>query len=166
MVRQRVLQHNWLRRADWTPQAWHLNLVTVVDGEVLGMQGMFSVGPFAVSRTVSSGSWLHRGHQGRGIGTEMRQAILHLAFAGLGADRAETGAMEGNESSLGVTRKLGYRPNGDAVNVDGDDRRRELRFVMGRADWESRRRDDIEVIGLEPCLPLFGLGTPSGDGVA
>jgi RimJ/RimL family protein N-acetyltransferase len=88
----------------------------------------------------------------------MRQAILHLAFAGLGAERAETGAMEGNESSLAVTRKLGYRPNGDAVNVDGDDRRRELRFVLDRAAWEAHRRDDIDVVGVGPCLPLFGLG--------
>jgi RimJ/RimL family protein N-acetyltransferase len=157
-VRRRVVQHNWLRRADWTPGGWHLNLVTVVGGEVVGTQGMFSVGRFAVSRTVSSGSWLNRSRQGAGIGTEMRAAMLHLAFAGLGAERAETGAMEGNDSSLGVTRKLGYRPNGDAVNVDGDERRRELRFVLDRAGWEPLRRDDIEVVGLEPCLPLFGLG--------
>jgi RimJ/RimL family protein N-acetyltransferase len=157
-VRRRVVQHNWLRRADWTAEAWHLNLVTVVDGEIVGTQGMFSVGRFAVSRTVMSGSWINRSHQGRGIGTEMRAAMLHLAFAGLGAERAETGAMEGNESSLGVTRKLGYRPNGDLVNLDGDERRRELRFVLDRGDWEPQRRDDIELVGLEPCLPLFGLG--------
>lgn len=160
IVRQRVLQHNWQRRADLTPEDWHLNLVTVVEDEVVGVQGIFCVGPFRVSRTVSSGSWLSRARQGGGIGTEMRAAILHLAFAGLGAERAETGAMEGNESSLGVTRKLGYQPNGDRVHVDGDERRRELRFAMDRAHWESRRRDDIEIVGLEPCLPLFGLSEP------
>ena len=159
-VRRRVVQHNWLRRAEWTAEAWHLNLVTVVDGAVVGTQGMFSVGAYPVSRTVSSGSWLNRPHQGHGLGTEMRAAILHLAFAGLGAERAETGAMEGNESSLGVTRKLGYRPNGEAVHVEGDERRRELKFLLDRADWEPVRRGDIELVGLEPCLPLFGLGEP------
>ncbi len=28
---------------------------------------------------------------------------------------------------------------------------------MERADWENGRRDDIELVGLEACLPLFGL---------
>ena len=27
--------------------------------------------------------------------------------------------------------------------------------------WEPHRRDDIELVGLEPCLPLFGLSGPS-----
>ena len=30
-------------------------------------------------------------------------------------------------------------------------------FRLERADWELRRRDDITIEGLEPCLPLFGL---------
>jgi RimJ/RimL family protein N-acetyltransferase len=165
-VRTRFLQHHWARRGDWAPDTWNLTLAAVVDGEVVGVQALHPVHPFTVSRTLASGSWLTRAFQGRGVGTEMRHAILHLAFEGLGAVRAETGAIEGNAPSLAVTEKLGYRPNGDGVNVDGDTRRRELRFVMDRADWETRRRDDIEVIGLEPCLPLFGLGSPSGDGVA
>ena len=159
-VQQRFLQYHWARRGDWSPTTWNLNLATVVDGEVVGTQGVHPTHPFAVTRTFTTGSWLGRPHQRKGIGTEMRQAILHLAFAGLGALRAETGAIEGNEPSLGVTRKLGYRPNGDAVNADGDERRIELKFAMDRTDWEARRRNDIEIVGLEPCLPLFGLSEP------
>ncbi len=128
----------------------------MVDGQVVGTQGLWTTS-YPVSRTVLSGSWLGRAHQGQGIGTEMRAAILHLAFAGLGADRADTGAFEDNEASLAVTRKLGYRPNGDALVVDGERRDRELLFAMDRAGWEDIRRDDIEIVGLEPCLPLFGL---------
>ena len=157
-VRRRLMQYQWARRGEWSPTTWNLNLAAVVDGEVVGTQGVHPTHPYLVSRTFMSGSWLNRSHQGRGIGTEMRAAMLHLAFAGLGAERAETGAIEGNEASLGVTRKLGYRPNGEAISLDGEDRRVELRFVMDRADWEPRRRDDIELVGLEPCLPLFGLG--------
>jgi len=158
-VQQRLLQYHWGRRGDFAAASWRLELVTIVEGEVVGTQGLFAE-HFSVSRSITSGSWLGRRHQGRGIGTEMRAAMLHLAFAGLGAERAVTGAIEGNAASLAVTAKLGYRPNGDDVNVDGEDRRRELRFVMDRADWEPRRRDDIELIGLERCLPLFGLGEP------
>jgi hypothetical protein len=30
--------------------------------------------------------------------------------------------------------------------------------VLLRADWELRRRPDITIHNLEPCLPLLGLG--------
>jgi len=42
-------------------------------------------------------------HQGQGIGREMREAILHLAFAGLGAQEALSGAFEDNVSSLATS---------------------------------------------------------------
>jgi RimJ/RimL family protein N-acetyltransferase len=156
-----TLQWHWGQRGAWTPESWHFNPVTVVDGEIVGMQGMHADG-FAVTRVVATGSWLGLAHQGKGIGTEMRAAMLHLAFAGLGAERAETGAFEDNPSSLGVTAKLGYVPNGYRVHDREGSAARELRFIMDRAGWEGRRRDDIEIIGLEPCLPLFGLGPPTG----
>ena len=37
---------------------------------------------------------------------------------------------------------------------DGDD----INFVLTREMWEARRRNDIVIEGLEPCLELFGLG--------
>ncbi len=41
---------------------------------------------------MTTGSWLGRAHQGRGLGKEMRQAALHIIFAGLGAQQAVTRA--------------------------------------------------------------------------
>jgi RimJ/RimL family protein N-acetyltransferase len=38
----------------------------------------------------------------------MRAAVLHLAFAGLGAEYATSEAFTDNAASLGVSRKLGY----------------------------------------------------------
>lgn len=159
-----VLQFHWGRRGDWSPNRWRLELVAVVDSEVVGTQGAMA-DDFAVTRTLTTGSWLGRAHQGRGIGSEMREAILHLAFVGLGALRAATDAVEGNAASLGVTRKLGYRANGEHVDATNGVRTRLLRFVLDREGWEPMRRDDIEVIGLAPCLPLFGLGAPEGHAV-
>lgn len=151
-----TLQFHWRSRAELTPDDWQLPLVVVVDGAVAGTQEVLARG-FAVRRTVTSGSWLHRPLQGRGLGREMRAAILHLAFAGLGAERAETEAFDGNDSSLGVTRALGYRPNGDFVHDGGDlGARRGRRFVLDRATWEQARRDDIELVGVDPCRPLLG----------
>ena len=56
----------------------------LVDGEPIGMQDL-AAEHFRAVRSVESGSWLGRAHQGRGLGREMREAMLHLAFEGLGA---------------------------------------------------------------------------------
>jgi RimJ/RimL family protein N-acetyltransferase len=150
------LQHLWRNRAEWTPARWHLQLVACVDGEVVGTQGM-TAEHFAARRTVETGSWVGMAHQGRGIGKEMRAAMLHLAFAGLGAETATTAAWHDNAASLAVTRALGYDENGWTTEMRRDQADRQLRFVMERAAWEARRRDDIEVVGLDACLGLFGL---------
>ena len=90
----------------------------------------------------------------------MRAAVLHFAFAGLDAGRATTGAFHDNTRSLAVTTALGYEPNGDQLKVRDGEPTRCLEFKMERADWARRRRDDITIDGLEPCLALFGLEDP------
>lgn len=151
-----TLQFHWRARAELTAADWQLPLVAVVDGQVVGTQELLAKG-FPVRRTVTSGSWLHRPRQGQGLGREMREAMLHLAFAGLGAVRAETEAFEGNEASMAVTRAAGYRPNGDFVHDGGElGARPGQRFVLDRATWEARRRDDIDLAGVDPCRPLLG----------
>lgn len=153
-----VLQWNWRVRAEWTPERWHLSLVVVRDGRIEGMQGLRSDG-FARVRTVNTGSWLGQEFQGRGTGKEMRSAVLHLAFAGLGAVAAYSGAFDDNDASIRVSRGLGYEDNGDVIRDRGGDAvGREVLFKMERATWEARRRADIAIEGLEACLPLFGLG--------
>jgi RimJ/RimL family protein N-acetyltransferase len=158
------LQYHWMRRGTWKPEEWFCDLACVVDGEVVGVQGIGATG-FPTGRWFGTGSWLGRSFQGRGYGSEMRAAILHLGFTGLGAVRAETGAVEGNDASVRVTTKLGYQPNGTVLHAEAEGSRLELKFVLERADWEPTRRDDIELVGLDPCLPLFGLGTPEGDAI-
>ena len=50
--------------------------------------GDMSAHDYPVLREVSTFSWVGVRHHGRGIGTEMWAAALHLAFAGLGATDA------------------------------------------------------------------------------
>jgi RimJ/RimL family protein N-acetyltransferase len=142
--------------AEWQPERWNLPFSVWADGELVGVQGI-EAQDFALRRTFSSGSWLGLEHQGRGIGREMRTAMLHFGFAGLGALRAETGAFHDNERSLRVTAALGYEPNGDAVHPRDGAPDRCLEFKLERDAWEARRRDDISITGLEPCLDLFGI---------
>ena len=154
---QGVVQHNWRSMAGWTPQEWTFNAVVVFEDRVVGVQDMLAT-DFAVTRQVRTGSWLARSHQGKGLGTEMRAAVLHLAFEGLGALDATTGAFETTPASIGVSRRLGYREDGISyVQVRGE-RVRELRYRLNRQDWEQHRTVPVDVEGLEPALAHFGLG--------
>ncbi|WP_024876524.1 GNAT family N-acetyltransferase [Saccharomonospora piscinae] len=151
-----LAQHHWRMRAEWRPDSWCLLLCVVHDGVVVGSQDLQSRA-FAVTREVSSASWLGQAHQGQGIGTEMRAAVLHLAFAGLGAREAVSAATEGNAASLAVSRKLGYAPDGIQRDVVRGEAVVEQRLRLTRADWERHRTVDVTIDGLAPSLPLFGL---------
>lgn len=162
--RRSTMQWWWRQRAELSPEKWIVGLLAEVanpDGTVtvVGAQDVLA-DDFARSRTVTTGSWLGREYQGRGLGKEMRTAVLHLAFAGLGAERALTSAWHDNGPSLGVTRSLGYRPNGEHVQLRRDAYDVQLDFVLTRDDWSARRRDDITIEGLEPCLELLGAAPP------
>jgi len=150
------LQYYWRCWSGWSVSDWDLPLSVWVDGTLVGVQNLISQ-DFPARRTFETGSWLGLAHQGRGIGKEMRAAALHLGFVGLGALRAETGAIAGNESSQGVTRANGYQPNGEIIKDRSGERIVVHQFRLDRADWEARRRDDITIEGLEPCLELFGI---------
>jgi RimJ/RimL family protein N-acetyltransferase len=155
-LQQQGMQHFWRTRTETSPERWALPFAVVADGEIVGTQSLMGE-RFAVTRWFATGSWLGQPHQGKGIGKEMRSAVLHLGFAGLGGEYAETSAFADNERSLGVTRSLGYRENGFKIDDREGTAAKHLRFVMTRADWEARRRDDIVVEGLGPCLRLLGL---------
>jgi len=128
----------------------------------VGLQGI-SGHDFAVTRRVSTGSWLGQAYQGRGIGTQMRAAVLYLAFAGLNAQHAVSSAYESNVASLAVSRRLGYADDGiDVLAIRGRPvvlRRLRLDRTtwQGSQDAPDERAVPVEIAGLEPCLPHFGL---------
>jgi len=150
------LQFYWGSRANWKPENWHLTMMVKEGDTVVGVQGMIAT-DFAVKRQVGTGSWVGKGYQARGVGKEMRAAILHLAFAGLGAQRATSGAFENNAASLAVSRALGYVENGDDIAAPRGTPVRQIRLLLTRSAWEKNRRADIQIHGLEPCLPMFGV---------
>jgi RimJ/RimL family protein N-acetyltransferase len=160
-LERNALRYWWSRRASLAPDNWTLAFAVFDEGEIVGIQDVIAK-QFAVARTVITGSWLIRRAQGHGIGKEMRAAVLHFAFEGLRAVEACTGAFEDNPASLGVTRSLGYQPNGSALNAREGAPVRMLEFVLTRERWMERRRDDIAITGLGPCLPLLGLAEIGG----
>ncbi len=46
-------------------------------------------------------------------------------------------------------------PNGEQRGVRRDGVDRLINVRLDRATWEARRRDDIEIIGLDDCLDMF-----------
>ena len=105
-------QYHWRSRADWSRDSWELNLGVWWHGELVGTQAV-STRDFLVTRTGETGSWLGRVHQGRGIGTAMRQAMCALCFDHLGFTEVTSAAFVDNPASLAVSRKVGYRDNGE-----------------------------------------------------
>lgn len=151
-----LLQYHWRRRAEWSPRNWALELGVFRDDEPIGCQAIMGI-DFAVTRTVSSGSWLGRQHQGKGLGKEMRLGVLGLAFDHLGATRAQSGAVVDNAASLGVSRSIGYTDDGINIRVIEGKRRPEQRLAIDLDGWRASERPPVEVSGLDACRELFGL---------
>jgi RimJ/RimL family protein N-acetyltransferase len=148
------LQYHWRARAALCPEHWSINFLARRDGRVVGTQSLIGRG-FGVTREVSTGSWVGLAHQRQGIGTEMRAAVLHFAFAGLGAEEALSGSFADNPASGAVSRHHGYAPNGEEIFDREGEPARMQRWVLTRAKWAPHRRDDIVIQGLDACLPLI-----------
>jgi RimJ/RimL family protein N-acetyltransferase len=153
---RQFLMHWWSVRGGWNPRNWSLGLAVVADGRPIGIQDMVGR-DFSVRRTVVTASWLGRSKQGLGYGTEMRAAVLALAFDGLGAELAESGHFPGNSASARVSEKLGYVDNGEEIWSVAGGRLVERRLRVTRDTWQ-RALVPVSIDGLEPCLKLFGVG--------
>jgi RimJ/RimL family protein N-acetyltransferase len=148
----------WQAYGTWRPEAWRLSFVVrATGGEILGVQELVA-NDFPTLRTVDSSSFLVTAARGRGLGKQMRAAVLALAFGPLGAEAAITSAWHDNHASLGVSRALGYQPNGESLHAHPGrvDVLKHLRLL--RADWlASGLGGQVEITGFDACLPLFGL---------
>lgn len=154
-----TMQFCWSQRASLTRRSWVVNFLVRLDGTVIGNQGI-SANEFAVTREVHTGSWIGRSFQGKGIGTEMRAAVLQFAFDQLGALTARSDAWLDNAASLGVSRRLGYEADGVDILVRGEGTRSTMqrlvltpgRFARFRPPWT------VEVSGLTTqCRELLGV---------
>jgi RimJ/RimL family protein N-acetyltransferase len=145
--------------ATWTAEKWTCNLVAFLDGKPIGTQEI-SAENFAEAREVSTGSWLGAAFQGRGYGTEQRAAVLELAFRGLGATAATSGVFVHNVTSQRVNQKLGYTITGASELAPRGQPMAHYDYRLEARDWHSPV--PVELVGLGPCLQLFGALPRSG----
>ncbi|NUS35037.1 MAG: GNAT family N-acetyltransferase, partial [Pseudarthrobacter sp.] len=132
----------WRCRGEFTPESWTLLLGIWHEGQFIGCQDV-GANNFAVLKTVTTGSWLKRSVQGRGLGREMRAAVVLWAFDWLGAEVAESEAAAWNEASLGVSSSLGYGLNGISRKMWGTEVQtvQHVRLTpdkFNRPDWELK----------------------------
>jgi len=164
-VNRRVIgfQRYWNGYGSWHTDGWVLAFCVRAGGELVGVQEL-AAEDFPRLRTVDSASHLVVAARGRGIGRQMRRAVLALAFGPLRAQVAISSAWHDNYASLAVSRALGYRPNGESLHRRGDgvDTMQHLR--LPRSDWLAGDGGaGVLVEGIEPCLPYFGLGEQARD---
>jgi RimJ/RimL family protein N-acetyltransferase len=155
-----VHQAYWRAYGSWCPEAWRLNFAVFADGELIGAQELEG-NDFPTLRTVDSSSFLVPTARGQGLGQQMRTAVLALAFGPLAARTAITEAWHDNHASLGVSRALGYQPNGELLHRRGEGVDVMVHLRLTREEWLARTdRPTVSISGFEPCRPLFGLPSP------
>lgn len=145
-----MLQHFWSSRAAVSPESWSLHLLVRVDGRVAGVQSL-TAERFGVLREVDTGSYLGRHYQGRGLGTEMRAAVLAFAFDVLGAATARSAFVGDDGASARISRRLGYRDDGTARIAPRGEPVTEHRMLLRRQDF-ARPAWSPEISGYTPEL--------------
>ncbi len=145
--------------AGWTPAKWSCNLITFLDGEPIGTQGIDAEN-FAEQREVMTGSWLGAPFQGQGYGTEQRAACSSSPSAAWARRPRSAARCEHNIASQRVSAKLGYRQTGTSEIAPRGEPVPHYDYRLEAADWRSPV--PVELVGLASCLPLFGAFPRSG----
>jgi putative acetyltransferase len=104
--------------------------VAVVDGQVVGMAGLH-VGTRKLRHTGSLGMMVHDQFQGRGIGRELLETLLHVADNFLGLTRVELEVYPDNVRAVRLYESCGFEHEG---------RKR-------KAVWRHGEHQDILVMG-------------------
>ena len=157
---RRTVQAHWTALGALGADQWKLGLVVLHDGVVVGQQELRATG-FPVRREVSTGSMLGLAHHGKGIGTEMRAAVLHLAFAGLGAEDATSVAFVDNTASIAVSRRLGYQPDGVQRDNRRDGSAMSQRMRLSASAWRAHASIPVRMEGVEACREILGAEPPA-----
>ncbi|MDA0256467.1 MAG: GNAT family protein [Chloroflexi bacterium] len=128
----------WLRRnGERDPTT---NFAIEVDGEAVGSVGLRPQED-VYRRTAEIGYWLGEAHWGRGIATEVVQAMTAYGFERLDLVRIEADVFAPNAASARVLAKNGYRCEGrlrDRVTKDGRTMDA-LLYSIVRSDWAGER---------------------------
>lgn len=128
---------------------WNLPFVVWSGGEPVGFQ-VLEGKHFVTRAEVDSSSFLVASARGKGLGVQMRTAILALAFDVLGAERAVTAARPGNIASRRVSERVGYVWTGRRDPVVAGVVRPIDTFELTREQWQRLDHLPVQVDGIVP----------------
>ncbi|MEM9044402.1 MAG: GNAT family N-acetyltransferase [Pseudomonadota bacterium] len=86
--------------------------------------------------------WVGRPHWGMGIASEAAREVLRFAFEDLAANEVISGAFEGNDASMHIQRKLGFRVTGQRMLYSHSNGRElpHIDSILTRPAWEAQMR--------------------------
>ena len=150
-----VLREHWSQLGTWSACAWRLGLGAFPGEQPLAIVTL-RARDFLVVREVTTSSWPGLPYHGKGYGTEARAGLL-LASGHLGAGAALTGVFQDSYSSQGVSRKLGYEPDGISRDARGGEAVVSGRLRLTRQKWQLQPQASATVAGFADCRSTFGL---------
>lgn len=98
-----------------------VSLLICRDGEAMGTIGLHPKDPVGISEEI--GIFIDQEYWGEGYGTEASRLVTDYAFRERRTHRVMARVFEGNEASMGIWEKLGFRHEGVFVEseyVDGE----------------------------------------------
>lgn len=152
----------WGHRVNFTRDSFILALAVEYEGEIVGVQEGRGE-KFPVTRSVSTGSWLGREFQGRGIGTLMRQVFCTFLFDHLDAREVLSGAFLDNQASQRVSEKTGYVRNGVSRIPRGTRSAAESLSYRLTPGTLVRPKEPVDVEGVEALRRFLALDGAPGD---
>jgi [ribosomal protein S5]-alanine N-acetyltransferase len=126
-----ALVNGWIQNQDRKPRtAYNLAVIDKRSGQLVGDAGLFvrSIG----SRQGEIGWGVISSHAGQGLGTEIGQALLRLAFDTLSLHRVFAQCRIENQASRRIMAKLGMREEGVLRES-----------VFARGEWWSSAQSSI-----------------------
>lgn len=117
---RRFLEQVAANREEGKTAAYSLRL----RGALAGLAGLHDIDP--ANGVAQIGYWLAKPHEGQGWMTRTVQALLGVAFDGLGLERIEIRCAAGNTRSQAIPRRLGFAYEGTLRSAQ--------RLAGGRAD--------------------------------
>jgi RimJ/RimL family protein N-acetyltransferase len=137
---------------DWNKNDWQLPLAVVFENHPIGLVTLYAK-DFPIARGFGCGYWLGKVYHNQGLGTEMLQAGLTLAFESLQAREAYLGAWSDNAVSLHIMEKLGFIFNGEYWMVRQGKAVKDKRMRLPKENW--KRPEGITIQFPEECWSLF-----------
>ena len=115
------------------------------DGVVLaGVQSIGTEDDYAHTGEAGTGSYLAPQYRAHGYGKQARAAIVDFAFSHMGVNHMLTSALVYNDQSNGVSRAIGYEPDGIKLSEVAGGEWHELNcYRLRKEDWETKHRNNF-----------------------